>query len=147
MSNLRKILQAMEELHRLHPQPFMHMVEKYCSHKEPQEAVIGHVNVGFRIERLETITTFSEEAILWFLNNIPNMNRPVTTPDRSYSPLIFQALKELDEQQGWENVWDSFSEFHQSICTMSWPSDGDCNDYYNDDWEVFYRIKWELENA
>ena len=151
MSNLRKILQAMEELHKKHPQPFMHIIQKYCTHKEPQQQLLGASCVGYRHVVLEVVSFYPDEAILWLLVNDkpnPKVNLPIFTKyvNDSRAMEIFDKLRELDAAQDLDKLYKSFEDFVWHNCIMSYPADGDCNDYYEYDFDVLDRINWELEN-
>jgi hypothetical protein len=97
--------------------------------------------------KLQVISCYEDNAIIWLIHNDkPNPDTKLSVSWHYITPQIFDALRELDAAQNIDIIWSAFEDFVQSMCTMSWPSDGDCNDYYNDDYKILERIEWEIDN-
>ena len=120
-----------EAHYQRHPQPFAHILEKYCTARIRQSHKMGN---GKWQDVWDIVPLKDEEILKRLESDITDVTKPSTHRMTNY----FHQILELAKQTA--SSYTSFTEFLVQNCIMSWPSDGDPDDYYRDDWYIWQNL-------
>lgn len=134
---LETLLDAIQACYDKHPQPFSHIIEKFCTVRIQNSHKMG----SGKTELLWDIVPLKDEIILARLEYGHSDIKPSTAKGENR----FHQIMELAKKTA--STYTDFAEFLVYNCLMSWPSDGDPNDYYRDDWYIWQNLVESLTDS